>query len=463
MNNRRPAIFILAILGMLLVPGAALYDVFTRTTRLPHERILPLVRILAAVPHLPEGTGPASRRRFFRAVLDAAEPWDIPFIWEDASGTLAVGPLRPLDAAECFSRLENSRREARVPGWVCGQGRQGRWALGAAGFPSGGLPWDWRWLSWAPLLGAAWMAGDILRRRREEARLAATARSLARGEPVPSVAEAPAAEALAVMAAAIREREERLAAQLQTIEAQNREILQSREKFITQEKLVTLGHLAAGLAHELGNPLSSLMAHIEWLSETESDPGRRQHLDMMKGETRRMDELLRRLLLLARGSAFGEDPVRVGESITQAVEILRHQKWCANVDFRLELASGDADALVTADIRTILLNLLLNAAQAMKGSGSIRIVSARQDGCVLVRVTDTGPGVPESLAQAIFEPFFTTKDPGEGTGLGLSVSRMLAQRAGGELSCIPGGDGGHFLLELPVIPEKTDAPSEERS
>lgn len=451
MNNRHAAVSILALLMALLPPLAAGYDILSRETLFPHERIVPVIRTLAAVPHPAEGAGGSSRRRFLRAVLNTAEPWDVPIVWEDSSGILSVGMDR-LEAAPCLSRLGDMPGEIRTAGMVCGQGHYGRWALKSVSVVTGGLPWNWRWFAWTPLPALAWLAVRNRRRRRQEMQLVQTARALAQGAPLPPIdPETPASDALAVMAVAIREREERLAAQLQTIEQQNQEILQNREKFITQEKIVTLGHLSAGLAHELGNPLSSLIAHIEWLSETEADPARQKHFDMMKAETRRMDELLRRLLQLARGDAPGENPRPLGEAADGAVELLRHQKWCAGVEFRMEIDADSAAAIVRGDARTILLNLLLNAAQAMNGHGTVILKGHREKNMAVLEICDNGPGISEELARVIFEPFFTTKEPGKGTGLGLPVSRMLAQRAGGDLRCVPGHGGGRFVLELPVV------------
>lgn len=453
MKNRHIAFFLLAM--FLALPSlAALYDFFSRTTIFPHERILPIVRILAATPPSLDGMTPVAWRRFFRVVLKAAEPWELSFLWETPSGTFAVGMDR-LAATPCFTKLDSVHSEARFSGVVCGQSRHGRWALGVRRITKGGLPWNWWWFSWTPLLALVWILFKHRQQRRQEAQLVKTARALSQGGTLPHLdPQAPAVEALAVMAVAIREREERLAAQLRTIEEQKQEILQNREKLITQEKIVTVGHLAAGLAHELGNPLASLMAHIEWLAETCTDSMVKKHLDMMKTETARMDQLLRRLLQLARGEPQGENRQPVVDTITSAVAVFRHQKWCTNVEFQMEM-DAVKDLWVQADLKSILVNLLLNAAQAIHGQGRVTVRALRKENRIRLEVADTGPGVPEELARTIFEPFFTTKAPETGTGLGLSVSRMLAQQAGGELFCIPNA-GGLFVLELPVVLENSN-------
>lgn len=453
MKNRHIEIFLLAM--FLAFPSlAALYDAVSRTAIFPHERILPIVRILSATPPPEDGMTPASWRRFFRVVLEAAEPWELSFLWEAPSGTFSIGMDRRA-ATACFTQLNIVHSEARISGVVCGQSRYGRWALGVQRVAKGGLPWNWWWFSWPPLLPLVWILFKHRQQRRQEAQLVKTARALSQGGVLPHLdPQAPAAEALAVMAVAIREREERLAAQLRTIEEQNQEILRNKEKLITQEKIVTVGHLAAGLAHELGNPLASLIAHIEWLAETSTEPMARKHFDMMKTETARMDSLLRRLLQLARGEPQGNHHQPVVDTITSAVEVFRHQKWCTNVEFQIE-TDAVAGLWVQADLKSILVNLLLNAAQSINGQGRVTVRASRKEKQIHLEIADTGPGVPEELAHTIFEPFFTTKAPGTGTGLGLSVSRMLAQQAGGKLFCIPNA-GGLFVLELPIVLENSN-------
>ena len=262
------------------------------------------------------------------------------------------------------------------------------------------------------------------------------------------------------MAAALRGKEERLAEQLAVIEAQNREIVGNRERFISSEKLVTLGHLFAGLAHELGNPLAALFAHLDLLADADLDERTSEHLRMMQTEVRRMDDLIRRLLLLSRGDGgTSSEPAPATAWLPDAVDLLRHQARYRDLELRVE-ADPEAMALpVAGDWKTVLVNLLINAAQAMEGQGTITVRLARdasglaRDGDRLrLDVIDTGPGVPPELAERVFEPFFTTKDPGTGTGLGLSVCRMLAGRAGGDLRCIAEDEGGHFVAELPILP-----------
>ncbi len=173
----------------------------------------------------------------------------------------------------------------------------------------------------------------------------------------------------------------------------------------------------------------------------------------MKSETGRMDELLRRLLQLARGEAPGKMRQPVAEAATEPWNCCGTRNGAqAWISTGIEAAAG---LWVQTDLKSILVNLLLNAAQAMNGKERHRTRPPRGkpavSGCRRHR-----SGGAEELARTIFEPFFTTKDPGQGTGLGLPASRMLAQQAGGDLRCMPGASGGLFVLEFPVVFENPE-------
>jgi signal transduction histidine kinase len=473
LKNRGLTLFILCALCGLPLLGGAL-GAWTRDTRRPHEAIRPLLVAIARLPaeSPPRQGGP---RTALRGLVDRAAEAGLTLMWHDPSGRLVIGPLEPAGAATCFRRIAPEHSTAESDDWICGQTPHARWALQKVERPVGGVP-DWWWLTGLLPVGAACLViWRELRRRQEEAALADAARSLARGE-LPRLEQRTVAfEAIAVMATALRGKEERLADQLAVIEAQNREIVRNRERFISSEKLVTLGHLAAGLAHELGNPLAALFAHLDLLADADLDERTAGHLRMMQTEVRRMDDLIRRLLLLSRGDegeAAGPSPPSAW--LPDAVDLLRHQTRYRELEIRIE-ADPEAMALpVAGEWKTVLVNLLVNAAQAMEGRGTITIrltgdvsgltgdvsgltgdVSGLTGDVTRLRLDgiDTGPGVPPELAERVFEPFFTTKDPGTGTGLGLSVCRMLAGRVGGDLRCMARDAGGHFAAELPVLRE----------
>ncbi len=421
----------------------------TRSSQHPHELVRPLLvahsRLRAA-----EVQSPAGRRVAFRDLLDLAAGWGMTVVWNDPTGRMVFGDADPAGATLCLRRIAPDASTASTDGWICGSSGQTQWALERVTIVSGGVP-AWWWLTGAlPILAAVAFELTQRRRRREDTQLVTAARTLAQGELPHTDLRTPSLQTVAVMATALRGKEERLADQLSIIEKQNREILLTREKLISQEKLITLGHLAAGLAHELGNPVAALIAHLDLLSDAPLDARAAEHLKYMQAEVRRMDELIRGLLQLSRGEEGGQVLRPASEWLPDAIDILRHQAWCRDVEF---IVSAEPEALavpVPGDWKSILVNLLVNAAQAMDGRGTVTVEAHRRDDRLRIDVLDTGPGVPAELVERIFEPFFTTKDPGTGTGLGLSVCRMLAGRAGGELTCVTGEGRGHFTMEIEI-------------
>jgi len=448
-KNLRFSHFILCLLCATPLLGWGITRAF-RSSRHPHDLLRPLLVTHAGL-RSSENLRPAERRGALRDPLELAAGWNLTLIWNDPAGRLVFGDGDPAAAALCFRRIAPDEATAETANWLCGRAGLTQWALEKRSFTTGGVP-SWWWLTGLlPILAAIAFLGLERRRRDEDARLVDAARRLARGEMPRTDLRTPAFEAVAVMAAALRGKEERLAEQLAIIEEQNREILLTREKFISQEKLITLGHLAAGLAHELGNPVAALLAHLDLLADAGLDARTTEHLKMMQLEARRMDELIRRLLQLARGDE-GETVSRpVSEWLPDAIELLRHQAWCQNVEFIVDAQPDALAEQVPGDWKSILVNLLVNAAQAMDGRGAVTIEVHRREDQLRIDVLDTGPGVPAELAERVFEPFFTTKDPGKGTGLGLSVCRMLAGRSGGSLTCVPDEGRGHFVAEI-VLP-----------
>jgi signal transduction histidine kinase len=227
-----------------------------------------------------------------------------------------------------------------------------------------------------------------------------------------------------------------------------------RESLIRSEKLAGIGRLAAGVAHEIGNPLAAILGYSEMLlAPTPLDPAtQRDLLERVRGETERIHKIIRELLEYARPSDEGVERVDVGRVIAGALSLVRaqargrHAAIATRVPDDLPAASGQAGRLTQ-----VLVNLLLNAVDAA-GDGRVT-VDARRDGArVVIGVEDDGPGVAPEHRARVFEPFFTTKEVGAGTGLGLSVSLAIVESWGGGIRlCEPGADrGARFEVYLSV-------------
>ncbi|GJG86796.1 hypothetical protein tb265_19770 [Gemmatimonadetes bacterium T265] len=244
-----------------------------------------------------------------------------------------------------------------------------------------------------------------------------------------------------------------------------------REEQLRQaEKLAALGELVAGVAHEMNNPLAGISAFAELLLETPPDAPfdaeDREAVRLIKREADRATAVVRDLLTFAREAAPTWGPVALDALLERTVRVRAYAARTAGVDVRLDIepdlppVRGDERKL-----QQVFVNLIANAEHALRGSapGERRVTVCAWRAApnrVGVRVRDTGPGVPPDVLGRVFEPFFTTKPPGEGTGLGLSVSYGIVHAHGGELRAQNLPDGGAaFDVLLPVDPGRRAAGS----
>jgi two-component system, NtrC family, sensor kinase len=232
-----------------------------------------------------------------------------------------------------------------------------------------------------------------------------------------------------------------------------------REQIIRTEKLASVGQLAAGVAHEIGNPLAAILGYVDILRSEAAGKGdlpvaeRQDALDRVKAETQRIHRIIRELLEFSRPSheePVATDPLRVVQS---AQALLAPQARFRGVKVVTAGPEPWPEVMVSPGrLAQVLVNLLMNSADAMGGKGSIVVACEAVDGKARLTITDEGPGVPAENRRKIFDPFFTTKPVGQGTGLGLSVSRSIVESFGGTLDLAPPapGQGAQFVLELPV-------------
>ncbi|MCA9541925.1 MAG: HAMP domain-containing protein, partial [Myxococcales bacterium] len=252
-------------------------------------------------------------------------------------------------------------------------------------------------------------------------------------------------EAFARMIERLRERNLALTRSLAALEA-------ARDELVRSEKLATVGRLAAGVAHEIGNPLTAVLGFLEFLRDPREAPEalRTELLGRMNTELLRIRDIVRQLLDFSRPSPASPERVSLRAVAESAVGLIAFHNATRGVTVTIE---GEAPP-VFADptrLRQVLVNLLLNAGAAMGGEGEIRVALDADAAHVRVQVIDQGPGVPADLVPNLFEPFATTKPVGEGTGLGLAIAARLVEEAGGRLRLTspPGGPGAIFTLELP--------------
>jgi two-component system NtrC family sensor kinase len=229
-------------------------------------------------------------------------------------------------------------------------------------------------------------------------------------------------------------------------------------QLVSSEKMASLGKLAAGIAHEINNPLGGILIYSSLLMEDlpEKD-SKREDLARIVQEAGRCKEIVKSLLEFARQSEPRMEPVDINRAITDDLFFLENQALFHNIRIDKHLDPSLPRALGNAgQLKQVFMNIIINAAEAMHGNGELTITtSASRDGkTIFMEFSDTGEGIPEENLSRIFEPFFTTKDIGKGTGLGLATSYGIIESHGGKISVKSRVDeGATFTIELPVHPE----------
>ena len=246
---------------------------------------------------------------------------------------------------------------------------------------------------------------------------------------------------------------QRIAGQLAELTRAHAELRATQEKLVRAERLAVVGQLAAGLAHEIGNPLTVIIGFIEVLkSPGLSSAEVADALSRMSRELDRIHHTVRDLLDFSRVSAKPGGVGDVGEVLDHVHRLLAPQERLRGVNLEFQsLSVGICVPIDAAGLTQVLLNLLLNAADAVAGRGRIKVSAEVDRERVRVDIEDSGPGVPDELRTRIFEPFFSTKPAGQGTGLGLAVCESIVTAAGGEIVVGRGALGGaRFSVTLPV-------------
>lgn len=231
--------------------------------------------------------------------------------------------------------------------------------------------------------------------------------------------------------------------------------LKIREEQIQQsERLATVGHMAAGVAHEVGNPLTAISSLVQLCQRKTDDPFIKDQLAKVRDHIQRITKIVRDLVDFSRPSSLKTETMQLNSIIESAVGLLKHDARCRSVDFNLRLSSELPKIKGVPDhIHQVLVNILLNAVDAMQETEnpSIRIRTWQENKVAKIAITDYGKGIPEEEQNRIFEPFFTTKEVGSGTGLGLSVSHGIITKMGGTIEVdSTTGRGATFTITLPI-------------
>jgi signal transduction histidine kinase/CheY-like chemotaxis protein len=228
-------------------------------------------------------------------------------------------------------------------------------------------------------------------------------------------------------------------------------------QLLQAEKMAALGQTISGVAHELNNPLATILTWAERLSGRDTDPNSRRGLEAILGEAERAARIVRNLLTFARKRHTTRTMVDVNQVVRETLALRAYEQRVTNISVIDALAAGLPHIFADShQIQQVLLNLIINAEQAMltangRGLIVVRTWQELERESVILEVNDDGPGVPDEVKSKIFDPFFTTKEVGKGTGLGLTVAYAIVQEHGGRLWVESAmGRGASFFVELPA-------------
>jgi signal transduction histidine kinase len=233
------------------------------------------------------------------------------------------------------------------------------------------------------------------------------------------------------------------------------ELEKTQIQLLQAEKMSSLGKLAAGVAHQLNNPLGGITLFAKLiLEEYDLEEGAKEDLRRILKDAKRCRDTVKELLEFTRQTRHLMRPYDVNKSISRTLFLLENQVLLQNIDIEKDLDSALPSVLAdTQQLNHLFMNIILNAVQAMEGKGKLAVKSYRlPDGNkIRIEISDTGQGIPEEILPHIFEPFFTTKEEGEGTGLGLSLGYNIVENHGGNIKARSNpGEGTTFIIELPV-------------
>ena len=248
----------------------------------------------------------------------------------------------------------------------------------------------------------------------------------------------------------------------QESESRERQLREKQEQLVQVGKLATLGELTTGVAHELNNPLNNIGLFVGNAID-QIDRGIDDREVLLKGLAQASEQLQKATEIISHLRTFGRaaptefDRVDVNELLERALVLLQEQLRLRQVDVELDLDPTPLDVQGNSiQLEQVFINLLTNARDALADADEkvVRVTSRRHERRVVIRVEDTGHGVPEDLQSRVFDPFFTTKDVGAGTGLGLSITYGIIRDHGGEISLESSPDrGAAFVVELPLAAE----------
>lgn len=228
-----------------------------------------------------------------------------------------------------------------------------------------------------------------------------------------------------------------------------------QERLYLTDRLASMGEMAAGIAHEINNPLTGVVALSQLLLESDVPSEIKDDLEAISSEGQRAANVVKNLLSFARGHTLIEEPIEINEIITQVLNLRAYEHRVDNIDVETNFAPDLPKIVVDRfQMQQVFLNIILNAEQAMiesHGHGKLNIRTEHDKEIIRIVFSDNGPGIASDIINRIFDPFFTTKTVGKGTGLGLSICYGIITKLGGKIYAqSPPVQGATFVIELPI-------------
>lgn len=278
---------------------------------------------------------------------------------------------------------------------------------------------------------------------------------------------------LARMTDKLRDDKQKIEHSIRSLEESASQLKRAQSEVIRSEKLSSVGRLAAGIAHEIGNPIGIILGYIELLRHTATSPADSADvLKRLENEVMRIDAIIRELLSFSRPAPVSPHPIPVNRTIEEATSFMKHQRAFQSIELEMHLAGCLPHVMADErQLQQVLVNLFLNAMDAMPQGGTLSIATALNSSdrdlspkspagepLISITVGDTGTGISPQELSNIFDPFYTSKSPGKGTGLGLSVCLSIIESFGGTLSVeSEPGRGSAFTILLPALPAAQQA------
>jgi two-component system NtrC family sensor kinase len=242
------------------------------------------------------------------------------------------------------------------------------------------------------------------------------------------------------------------------IKEKTEELKRSQAQLLQSEKLASIGQLAAGIAHEIRNPLGIMATSLYYLNDVlpKKREDVKRHFQILEAEINRCETIINNLLEFSRRSDKELELIDVNQLLNITLSLVEKDLFVRDIELTKKLEQNPTIRANVDEIKQLFLNLILNATQAMPHGGRLEIAtSITENERVRIKIADSGVGIPEKDRSKIFDPFFSTKAPGEGTGLGLTLVHAIIERSRGTIQLESQEDKGTtFIIEFPTLDEK---------